>query len=473
MSQNGLLSSPPPSDITPAMTHQQGDHKRNQAVVVLGAQWGDEGKGKLIDLLADQFDVVCRCQGGNNAGHTVVAKGVEYDFHLLPSGIIQPNTYNILGNGVVIHLPGLFSEINNNITNEDKVKLMDRWEERLLISTRAHLVFDVHQRADGLYEAFRKLDKKGGGSLGTTRRGIGPAYSTKALRLGVRVCDLIADDFSKFEGKFRLIVNYYTQLFEEIAQEYTEEKIQQELKRYQDFKGKLERLSCDVIPFMHEKLSSNKKILIEGANALFLDIDFGTYPFVTSSNCSIGGVCTGLGIPPSSIGDVFGVVKAYTTRVGEGPFPTELLDSTGSHLQNKGREFGVTTGRPRRCGWLDCMLLKYSCMINGFTALALTKLDILDELETIKVGVGYMYRGKKLNSVPADLDILKEVTVEYVEMPGWKCDISQVRSYSELPENAKKYISTVESILGDGGSHIRFRWIGVGKSREAIINITV
>jgi len=442
--------------------------KGNQAVVVLGAQWGDEGKGKLIDLLADQFDIVCRCQGGNNAGHTVVAQGVEYDFHLLPSGIIQPNTYNILGNGVVIHLPGLFNEINSNITNENKVRLMDRWEERLLVSTRAHLVFDIHQRADGLYEAFRKQATSSGGSLGTTRRGIGPAYSTKALRLGVRVCDLIAKDFSKFEGKFRLVVNYYSQIFEEIASEYTEEKIQAELNKYKEFSEKVKVLACDVIPFMHKNLSSSKRILIEGANALFLDIDFGTYPFVTSSNCSIGGVCTGLGIPPSSIGEVYGVVKAYTTRVGEGPFPTELLDDTGKHLQNKGGEFGVTTGRARRCGWLDVMLLKYSSMINGFTALALTKLDILDELETIKIGVNYVYEGEKLDSVPADLDILKDVSVEYLELPGWNCDISQVRSYADLPENARTYISTVEKLLG---GHIKFRWIGVGKSREAIINI--
>ncbi|XP_075248962.1 adenylosuccinate synthetase isozyme 2-like [Convolutriloba macropyga] len=467
MSQNGHCGSELVMTLQEHNSHQMSG-ERNRAVVVLGAQWGDEGKGKLIDLLADQFDVVCRCQGGNNAGHTVVAQGVEYDFHLLPSGIIQPNTYNILGNGVVIHLPGLFSEINNNITNENKVKLMDRWEERLLVSTRAHLVFDIHQKADGLYEAFRKQASSSGGSLGTTRRGIGPAYSTKALRLGVRVCDLIANDFSKFEGKFRLIVNYYGQIFAEIAQEYTEEKIVEELNKYKDFKEKVKRLACDVIPFMHRNLSSDKRILIEGANALFLDIDFGTYPFVTSSNCSIGGVCTGLGIPPSSIGDVFGVVKAYTTRVGEGPFPTELLDATGQHLQNKGREFGVTTGRARRCGWLDCVLLKYSCMINGFTALALTKLDILDELETIKVGVSYNYQGGKLDSVPADLDILKDVTVEYLELPGWKCDTSEVRSYADLPENAKNYVSTVERLIGD---HIKFRWIGVGKSREAIINV--
>lgn len=441
---------------------------RNKAVVVLGAQWGDEGKGKLIDILANDFDVVCRCQGGNNAGHTVVAQGIEYDFHLLPSGIIQPNTYNILGNGVVIHLPGLFSEINNNVSNEDKNRLMDRWEQRLLISTRAHLVFDVHQSADGLFESLRNGAIGSGGSLGTTRRGIGPAYSTKALRLGVRVCDLIAKDFDKFAAKYRLIVQYYCQIFPSLEQEYTEDKIEKEIERYRQLREKLIPLACDVIPFMDEQLSSGKRILIEGANALFLDIDFGTYPYVTSSNCSIGGVCTGLGIPPSSIGEVYGVVKAYTTRVGAGPFPTEQENEIGQHLQQKGREFGVTTGRPRRCGWLDCVLLKYSCMINGFTALALTKLDILSELETIKIGVNYKIGDQRLKSVPADLDILKEVEVEYVEVPGWKCDISDVRNFEALPQNAKTYVATVEKLLG---GQVRFKWIGVGKSREAIINV--
>jgi adenylosuccinate synthase len=444
------------------MTQKVAVDSRSKAVVVLGAQWGDEGKGKLIDLLAGQFDIVCRCQGGNNAGHTVVAEGVEYDFHLLPSGIIQPDTYNVLGNGVVIHLPGLFNEINNNVSSTTKHDPMKGWEDRLLISTRAHLVFDIHQAVDAEFEKLRGVS-----SIGTTRKGIGPAYSTKALRLGIRVCDLIGSDFEKFAAKFRFLVQYYCKIFPDLRSEFGEEsKIQAELDRYRELSVKVRALSCDVIPFVTEKLLAGKKMLIEGANATFLDIDFGTYPYVTSSNCTVGGVCTGLGIPPSSVGEVYGVVKAYTTRVGAGPFPTELNDAIGAHLQEKGHEIGVTTGRKRRCGWLDLVLLKYSCTINGFTALAFTKLDILDELETIRIGIQYDHSGEPLKSVPADLDILEEVTVKYIELPGWKTDTSAARSLQDLPENARKYISTVEEHLG-----VPFKWIGVGKDREAVITV--
>uniref|UniRef100_A0A8C9ST92 Adenylosuccinate synthetase n=1 Tax=Scleropages formosus TaxID=113540 RepID=A0A8C9ST92_SCLFO len=403
---------------------------QNKVTVVLGAQWGDEGKGKVVDLLAMDADVVCRCQGGNNAGHTVVVDSVEYDFHLLPSGVLNKNATSFIGNGVVIHLPGLFEEAEKNLK---KGKGLQGWEERLKISDRAHIVFNFHQAVDGIQEQQRQ--QQAGKNLGTTKKGIGPAYSSKASRNGLRVCDLMSD-FSAFEEKSASSL-YSVFMYCVLSH-----------LKHSGFAERLRPLVTDGVYFMHKALTGpSKKILVEGANAALLDIDFGTYPFVTSSNCTVGGVCTGLGVPPSHIGRVYGVVKAYTTRVGVGAFPTEQDNDIGALLQSRGSEVGVTTGRRRRCGWLDLVLVRYAHMINGFTALALTKLDILDTLPEINVGVAYMVDGQPLPSFPANMDILSKVSVEYRTLPGWKCSTEGVRSFTELPPEAQEYIRFIEDFL--------------------------
>lgn len=422
----------------------------SKVTVILGAQWGDEGKGKVVDMLATSMDIVCRCQGGNNAGHTVVADGVEYDFHLLPSGIINPKCTSIIGNGVVIHLPGLFEELDKNIA-----KGLKDWESRLIISDRAHLVFDFHQQVDGLME---QENTKTGQGLGTTKKGIGPTYSSKATRNGIRIGDLLGnfDDFSK---KFRTLVNVYQRMFPSLNV-----NVEEELARYKVLAEKVRPLVADTVSFLYKAVKANKKILVEGANAAMLDIDFGTYPYVTSSNCSVGGVCTGLGIPPCRVGDVIGIVKAYTTRVGDGPFPTEMKDEIGELLQTRGAEIGVTTKRKRRCGWLDLALLKYTNMINGYTCICVTKLDILDQFPEVKLAIGYTLNGKPIDYFPSNASDLEKVEVEYLKMPGWQQCTENIRNFKDLPQNAKNYIIKIEEILD-----VPVRWIGVGKGRESII----
>jgi len=430
--------------------------KRNTATVVLGAQWGDEGKGKIVDMLATEMDLVCRCQGGNNAGHTVVVNGKEFDFHILPSGIVHPHCLAVIGNGVVIHLPQMFEEIAKN-----EAKGLTHWRDNLKISSRAHLVFDMHQEVDGLHEKERESDtscsKK---SLGTTKKGIGPTYSSKATRNGLRVCDLLGD-FSYFVERYRSLVALHQRMFPALAVD-----VEAELERYHGYADQIRPMVVDTLGCVSRALSAGKRVLVEGANAVMLDIDFGTYPFVTSSNCSAGGVCTGLGLPPRSIGDVYGVVKAYTTRVGVGPFPTEQLNEIGELLQQRGAEFGVTTGRKRRCGWLDCAQLRHSNMVNGYTALAVTKLDILDQLPEVKMGAHYSLHGTRLEDYPASSAELTGVTVEYITLPGWKTATDHVRSFADLPENAREYIRTLERLVG-----VPVKWIGVGKSRESIIQV--
>ncbi|XP_046971417.1 adenylosuccinate synthetase [Vanessa cardui] len=421
----------------------------NKVTVVLGAQWGDEGKGKVVDLLAMNSDIVCRCQGGNNAGHTVVVDGKEFDFHLLPSGIINAKCTSVIGNGVVIHLPGLFEELKKN-----ELKGMEGWQKRLIISDRAHIVFDFHQQVDGLQEA-----EKGKNSLGTTKKGIGPTYSSKATRNGIRIGDLLGD-YSIFEDKFRTLAANYKRMFPSL-----ELDIETELARYGEYATKIRPMVRDTVLYLHTEIKNGKKVLVEGANAAMLDIDFGTYPYVTSSNCSIGGVCTGLGLPPNLIGDVLGVVKAYTTRVGDGPFPTELHDATGELLQSRGHEVGVTTRRVRRCGWLDLVVVRYTATVNGYTSLCLTKLDILDTLKEIKIGVAYKLNGKKIDYFPSSMSELSNVEVEYITLPGWACSTEDVREMSKLPEAARNYVRTIEDFL-----EIPVKYIGVGQGRESIIN---
>lgn len=426
--------------------------------VVLGSQWGDEGKGKLVDLLVGKYDIVARSAGGNNAGHTIVVDGVKYDFHMLPSGLVNPNCQNLIGNGVVIHIPSFFEELENL-----EKKGLKNARSRLFISSRAHLVFDFHQRTDKLRELELSGASKDGKNIGTTGKGIGPTYSTKASRSGIRVHHLVNDDPNAWE----VFETRYRRLLETRQKRYGpfEYDADEELRRYKVYKEQLKFFVVDSIPFLHNAIKLNKKILVEGANALMLDIDFGTYPYVTSSNTGIGGVITGLGLPPRTIEKIFGVVKAYTTRVGEGPFPTEQLNEYGDKLQTIGAEYGVTTGRKRRCGWLDLVVLKYSTLINGFTSLNITKLDVLDTFKEIKIAVSYSYKGKKLESFPEDLLILANVDVEYVTLPGWEQDITKITEYEDLPENAKKYLKFIEDFL-----EVPIEWVGTGPSRDSMLH---
>ncbi|KAI6005599.1 Adenylosuccinate synthetase [Pisolithus albus] len=420
--------------------------------VVLGSQWGDEGKGKLVDILSADFDVCARCAGGNNAGHTIVAPvgphnvATTFAFHLLPSGIVNPGCVGLIGNGVVIHLPSFFEELDT--LERQGLKCGGR----IFVSDRAHLVFDFHQIVDGLKEV-----ELGGSSIGTTKKGIGPAYSSKASRSGLRVHHLF--DQNTFAEKFRKLVEGRFKRYGHF--EYDTEA---EIVRYRHLAERLKPYVVDSVSYIHGALASKKKVLVEGANALMLDIDFGTYPYVTSSSTDIGGVCTGLGLPPRAIGRTIGVIKAYTTRVGGGPFPTEQLNDVGVHLQEVGKEYGTTTGRRRRCGWLDLVVMKYSCLINGYDCLNLTKLDVLDNLSEIKVAVKYAVDGKDLTYFPADLDLLSRVEVVYETLPGWKTCIESATSFEELPESCKKYVAFIEAFLDTP-----IEWVGVGPGRENML----
>lgn len=424
----------------------------NKVSVVLGSQWGDEGKGKIVDLIATKADIVCRVQGGNNAGHTVVVGDTHYDFHLLPSGIVNNKCISVIGSGVVVNLPELIKEARKN-----EEKGLTWWKDNLIISDRAHLVFDFHQEIDGNLESM-----KGSKKLGTTKKGIGPTYSSKAGRVNLRVGDLMGDD-GVFRKKLEDLVFLYKQQYPAVNFD-----IDRLCKEYSEIKTLIQPMVKDTVHYLHQQLHSDKpvNILVEGANATMLDIDFGTYPFVTSSNCTIGGVCTGLGVPPGAVGNVIGIVKAYTTRVGTGPFPTEQLNQIGEDLQRIGHEFGVTTGRRRRCGWLDLVVVQYAHVLNNFTSIAITKLDILDDFDELKIGVAYKHKGKQIPLFPASLEVLSEVEVEYITMPGWKTSTASCKTFGDLPENARNYVKAVEDFL-----HIPVSHIGVGKKRSAVIEV--
>ncbi|KAF2201876.1 adenylosuccinate synthetase-like protein [Delitschia confertaspora ATCC 74209] len=415
--------------------------------VVLGSQFGDEGKGKLVDILAHDSQLCCRAQGGNNAGHTIVANGVTYDFHILPSGLVNPACINLVGSGCVVHIPSFFKEL------EALEKHGLNTKGRIFISDRAHVVFDIHQMVDGLEEV-----ELGGSFIGTTRKGIGPTYSTKMTRSGIRVADLFDEEV--FETKFRRMVHGFQKRFGDLLKYDPEE----EIARFKDLRVKLQDFVVDQIPLINSAKAKNSKILVEGANAMMLDIDHGTYPFVTSSNTGLGGVLTGLSLGWRSLTEVVGVVKAYTTRVGSGPFPTELLDSTGEKLQSIGHEVGVTTGRKRRCGWLDLVIIKYSHDLNDYTSLNLTKLDVLDTFEELKIATSYSYNGQQLESFPANPEMLAKVEVNYETLPGWNKPTTGAKSYYDLPLNARKYIEFIEKFVG-----VPIKSIGVGPAREHMI----
>jgi adenylosuccinate synthase len=417
--------------------------------VVLGAQWGDEGKGKLVDILAAKYDVCARVAGGSNAGHTIVVDGVKFKFHLLPSGMLNPNSMGIIGNGVVVHIPTMLAEV----AALEKAGIDCRG--RLKISDRAHIVFDFHQSVDGLNEGSLGRNK-----LGTTRKGIGPAYSSKILRNGLRVGDL--RDFEDFKLRLGALAAYYQRQYGEEA----EIDLAKEIAYYQQVRETVLGMTTDTIAYSNIAFQEGRKILIEGANATMLDIDFGTYPYVTSSNPSVGSVCTGLGVAPNKLSGIYGTVKAYCTRVGEGPFPTELLDEQGEFLRINGGEVGTTTGRPRRCGWLDIPQMRFSTLVNGFTAICLTKLDVFTGMDELKIGVNYLHEGKVLDCMPSSLQMLADLEVRYETLPGWKEDISKCKNFEELPVNAQRYVRRVEELLG-----VPVRWIGVGPGRDDILTL--
>jgi len=417
-----------------------------QVVTVLGTQWGDEGKGKLTDILAEKYNVIARATGGSNAGHTIKVDGQKYVFHLLPSGVLYPKNICVIGNGCVIHFPTLLKELENlakynmNVTG------------RLFVSDQAHIVFDYHQEIDGQQE-----EQKGGAQVGTTKRGIGPAYTDKMSRIGIRVGDLLFPD--QFTAKLKANIAHHRRMynldvdFETEAKFYLEELLPQ-----------LKPFITDTVGLLETYYKEGRKILLEGANGTHLDIDHGTYPYVTSSSPTIGGICTGTGIGAHYLNDIVGIVKAYTTRVGAGPFVTELEDETGEKIREIGGEFGSTTGRPRRCGWLDLVILRRTIWLNSLTEINLTKLDVLSGLENLNIAVAYDYRGTKLLEPPSDLDILAECKPVYKVMPGFSEDITKCRTFEELPEAARNYVQFIQDELG-----IPAKTIGVGQGRDEMV----
>ncbi|KAM5443828.1 Adenylosuccinate synthase [Microsporum ferrugineum] len=417
--------------------------------IVLGSQWGDEGKGKITDLLSQKAELCCRSAGGHNAGHTIVHDDITYDFHILPSGLVSPTCVNLIGAGTVVHVPSFFKEL----ASLDGKGLKDV-RDRVFISDRAQVCFDLHAVVDGLEEAGLGTRK-----VGTTGKGIGPCYSDKAARRGVRIGDIM--DEGVLESKLRSLEAGYRRRFGEL-----DYNVEEEIARFKEYRSLLKPHIVDQLTLVKKFEDKSASILVEGANALMLDIDYGTYPFVTSSCTGLGGAVQGVCLNPTSIKSIVGVVKAYCTRVGSGPFPTEQLNEVGEKLQVAGREFGVTTGRKRRCGWLDMVLLRYSARINHYTALNLTKLDILDDFDEIKVAVAYKLDGKELESFPASSDALEKVEIVYETLPGWKSTTMGVSKWEDLPVNAQKYVEYIEHSLGG----VPIKWIGTGPARSHMID---
>ena len=395
--------------------------------VVVGMQWGGEGKGKIVDILTSQADIVARYQGGANAGHTVVVGEQKFILHLIPSGILHPEKVCVIGNGVVIDLEYFFTEI-------DALKKRGiNPEGRIWISQSAHLVMPYHKTMEA-YEEEKRKDK-----IGTTLRGIGPAYQDKIARAGIRISDLW--DKKIFEAKVKENLKSKQNVLKNSKENLSTAQI---VKKVLSFKTKIKNYVRDTSLFLNQALKQNKNLLLEGAQGTLLDIDFGTYPFGTSSNTTVGGACTGLGIPPQAIDEVIGVAKAYSTRVGNGPFPTELSNSLGSFLRQKGDEFGATTSRPRRCGWLDLVVLKYATRINGVDELAITKLDVLDNLDEIKVCTGYKYKNEILDEFPQDQNLFEKCKPVYQTLPGWKTATQSITRIEKLPLNARRYLDYIQ-----------------------------
>lgn len=413
--------------------------------VLVGSQWGDEGKGKIVDLLSDRYQIVARYQGGANAGHTVEIDNKKYILHLIPSGILRKNVICVIGNGVVIDPSALLDEIK--LLEENGIDVSNR----LFISHNAHLIMPYHKLLD-------RIGESGENKIGTTGRGIGPCYIDKFDRKGIKIVDLLNKKI--LEEKIRQNLKEKNNILHKV---YDHEGLDVEeiVKEYLEFDVAIDKYVKDVPVFLNSEIEKGKSILLEGAQGALLDVDFGTYPFVTSSSPTSGGACTGTGIPPTKIDSVIGIVKAYTTRVGNGPFPAELLDDDGEKLRKIGMEFGATTGRPRRCGWFDAFLVNYSALINGITSAAITKLDVLSSFDEIKVCISYELNGKMLKSFPTDVDRLSKIKPIYETLPGWKKDISGCRNYSELPTETKNYL---EFICKKSG--VKMEIISVGPKRD-------
>jgi adenylosuccinate synthase len=417
--------------------------------VLIGSQWGDEGKGKIIDVLTANADWVVRYQGGNNAGHTVKIGDEKYVLHLTPSGILREECKCVIGNGLVVDIVGLQSELTELV--ERGIKL----DGRLFISDRAHIVLPYHKALDGTKEGNLEAGKK----IGTTKRGIGPCYMDKADRIGLRMGDILEGDFI---ARVRELTATKNEIIEAMGGEVLDiEEVVADITAAAEY---LKPFICDTIPILHEALQNDDEILFEGAQGVMLDVDFGTYPFVTSSSTGAGGAPAGSGIPPSAIDRCIGIVKAYTTRVGEGPFPTELFDDMGMHIAKVGDEFGATTGRPRRCGWFDAVVAKYSAMVGGINEWALMKLDVLDAVETIKVCVGYECDGERIDLVPASISKLERCKPIYEDFKGWNCPTTECTSWEELPEQAKKYVEYIEEITG-----VKVSILSVGPKRASTL----
>lgn len=421
-----------------------------KTVAVVGSQWGDEGKGKVIDFLATQADVVIRGQGGNNAGHTLVVDGKKFALRLIPSGILNPNTINVIGNGIVFDPKGFFEEIEMLESNGICTK-------NIKISDRAHIVFPYHKELDGLAE-----EARGDNKIGTTKKGIGPCYMDKTERSGIRVCDLMNKEvFAKklklqIEAKNKIVTGVYEKEamfdFDEVYNEFI--VYAEKMKPYVD----------DTTVIVYDAIKAGKKVLFEGAQGTLLDLDLGTYPFVTSSHPISGGFAVGAGVGPNMIKDVVGIVKAYTTRVGEGPFVTELFDETGDRIRTQGHEFGTVTGRARRCGWFDAVIVKYAARVNGLTSISFMLLDVLTGFDKIKICTAYKMGDKIIDNFPASLEDLAKCEPVYEELDGWHEDITNVENFDDLPENAKKYVARIEELID-----VNIDLVSVGPNRTQTI----
>jgi adenylosuccinate synthase len=404
-------------------------------VVVIGAQWGDEGKGKVVDIYTEFADAVVRYQGGNNAGHTLVVGDEKVILHLIPSGILHEGKRCVIGNGVVLDPEVFIMEITklkaNGYLKDDK---------SLLLSEALHIIMPYHKRID-----IAREKRSGAKKIGTTGRGIGPAYEDKIGRRGIRLMDLL--DEKTFTRKVKEVLEEKNLILTQLLGEepFTFEEIYNEYMAYAET---LRKYAADTSLLLHQDIKAGKSLLFEGAQGTLLDVDHGTYPYVTSSSTCSGGACTGSGVSPRDIHEVIGIAKAYATRVGSGPFPTELEDETGEALRQAGREFGSTTGRPRRCGWYDALVARYAVRVNGLSGIAITKLDVLSGLATVKVCTGYTYKGTVLDQVPASLEIMEQCCPIYVELPGWSEDITGAKSMAELPENARSYVARIEELSG-------------------------
>jgi adenylosuccinate synthase len=417
--------------------------------VLVGAQWGDEGKGKIIDILSGKADCIVRYQGGSNAGHTVVAGGREFIFHLIPSGILHKGTICCIGNGVTIDPASLVKELDGLSDCSIGVN------GRLKISYLAHVIMPYHKVLDTLREAKRTR------RIGTTGRGIGPCYADKINRCGIRMVDLLNPRV--LEDKLRDNLKEKNEIFKKVYA-HPGFGFESMYRQYLGFGKRLKPYMCDTVVYLNRLVEEDKDILFEGAQGTFLDIDFGTYPFVTSSSATSGGACIGTGISPDKIDTVIGVAKAYTTRVGEGPFPTEFNARFSEFVRNKGKEFGATTGRPRRCGWFDGVMIKEAILLNGIKEIALTKLDVLEGLPELKIAVAYRYKGKTFKELPSDFEVLTRAKPVYKTVKGWNESIDKKGSYKDLPRNARNYISVLEDIC-----RVKMGIISIGSAREETI----